>query len=111
MDAAHTEILERVARVLTGLKSSANASGLMSSAGTVVDETWRSHLSDAAAVLSALREPDADMIAVGDQHIWTRMVQAALGEEVTPPPREGPSWDDVAVVEGQLIRDGSPFAS
>jgi hypothetical protein len=80
MDIAHTETLERIARVLAGLNLSANANGQARSAGEAVDEAWRSHLGDAAAILHALREPDAQMAAVGDVDTWTRMVRAALGE-------------------------------
>ena len=91
MDIAHTETLERVARVIAGLRLSANANGAARSAGDAVDQTWRSHLHDAAAILNALREPDARMAAVGDADAWTRMVRAALGENVAAE-REHRSW-------------------
>ena len=91
MDISHTETLERVARVIAGLKLSANANGEVRSASGAVDEVWRSHLHDAAAILNALREPDAQMAAVGDADTWTRMVRAALGENVSSR-RERRSW-------------------
>lgn len=85
MDIAHTETLERLARVLAGLNLSDNGNGNSLSAGEAVDQSWRSHLGDAAAILHALREPDLRMAAVGDADTWTRMVRAALGEDVARP--------------------------
>lgn len=93
MDIAHTKTLERVARVLAGLELSANANGHSRSGGKAVDDAWRAHLSDAAAILNALREPDAEMASVGDTDTWRRMVCAALGEDV-PTRRECRSWSE-----------------
>jgi hypothetical protein len=81
-----------VARVLAGQKLSANASGDARSAGQAVDRIWRDHLRDATAVLNALREPDAQMLDVGDGETWTRMVRAALGEDVQTLKQERRSW-------------------
>lgn len=80
MTVAHTTALERIARVLAGLKLSANAEGDLASAGDVVDRTWPAFNDDAHAVLSTLREPDETMARVGDGAIWTAMINAALGE-------------------------------
>ena len=92
METAHTETLERIARVLAGQALSANAHGASRSAGEAVDETWRSYLKDATAVLNALREPDERMVAVGDGETWTRMVRAALGEDLGELRRERRSF-------------------
>jgi hypothetical protein len=92
MDASQTYLLERIARVLAGQKLSANANGGARSSGQAVDRTWRDHLGDAAAVLNALREPDAQMLDVGDGEAWTRMVRAALGEDVQILKQERRSW-------------------
>jgi hypothetical protein len=82
MDVSRTDPIERVARVLAGLKLSWNGHGEMRSAGDEVDRTWRDHAGDARAVLNALREPDGRMVEVGDCETWTRMVRAALGEDI-----------------------------
>ena len=78
MPQAHSPILERIARVLAAEQLSANAAGSDASAGDAVDASWRDHRGPALAVLHALREPDAEMVAVGDADIWGAMVRAAL---------------------------------
>ena len=78
MPQAHSPIVERIARVLAAEELSANALGSDSSASGAVDGSWRDHRDQALAVLHALREPDAAMIAVGDADIWGAMVRAAL---------------------------------
>ncbi len=94
MDISHTSALERIARVLSGLKLSSNANGQAISAGAGVDQAWQDHLADATAVLKALREPDARMASVGDAGTWTRMVSAGLGEPVQAPSGEPRSWSE-----------------
>ncbi len=78
MPQAHSPIVERIARVLAAAELSANAEGSDPSASGAVDECWRDHRDQALAVLHALREPDADMIAAGDAETWSAMVRAAL---------------------------------
>ena len=81
MPVSETTITERIARVLAGQRASANAEGYLSSAGDVVDDSWREHLDDALAVLRTLREPDASMAAAGNVETWRAMVEAALEAE------------------------------
>jgi len=69
---------ERIARVLAGQRASANAEGDETSASRMVEQKWRDHLMDAAAVLKTLREPDEAMAAAGDAAVWERMVLAAI---------------------------------
>ena len=78
MPQAHSPIVERIARVLAGAELSVNAGGSDPSASGAVDKCWRDHRDQALAVLHALREPDADMIAAGDAETWSAMVRAAL---------------------------------
>ena len=85
MDFAQTDALQRIARVIAGLELSRNGHGGLGSAGERVDQTWRDHLTDAAAILNALREPDERMAQAGDPQMWTRMVRVALGEDLAPP--------------------------
>lgn len=82
MDISHMSALERIARVLSGLQWSKNGDGDQASAGAQVDGDWREHLDCAVAILNSLREPDQRMAAVGDAAAWTRMVRAALDEDV-----------------------------
>jgi hypothetical protein len=84
MDISQTKALERVARVLAGFELSSNGDGDGRSVGPQVDEAWPSYLESASAILHTLREPDASMVAVGDAKTWSRMVRAALGEDVEP---------------------------
>lgn len=81
MPVSETTIVERIARVLAGQRASANAEGFLTSAGDVVDDTWREHLDDAKAVLRTLREPDPTMAGAGDVATWKAMVEAALEVE------------------------------
>ena len=80
MTIAHTPAIERVARVLAGLRASANGEGDLASAGELVDRSWPEFADDAHAVLSTLREPDEAMARVGDGAVWSAMIAAALGE-------------------------------
>jgi len=80
MDISHTEVIERIARVLAGRRLSINGSGSHASAAIEVDHAWRDFRDDAIAVLRTLREPDAIMARAGDAAIWEKMVLAALGE-------------------------------
>jgi len=81
MPVSDSSALERVARVLCAQRLSSNAEGSNPSAGEAVELAWREHIADATAVLKTLREPDAQMAAVGSADLWERMVCAALGEE------------------------------
>ena len=81
MPVSETSITERIARVLAGQRASANADGYLSSAGDVVDDSWREHLDDALAVLRTLREPDPVMASAGDVDVWRAMVEAAIEQE------------------------------
>lgn len=81
MPVSETRIVERIARVLAGQRASVNANGFLSSAGDVVDESWREHVDDAKAVLHTLREPDPAMASAGDVQTWKSMVEAALEAE------------------------------
>jgi hypothetical protein len=84
MEISHTNLLERIARVLAGQRLSVNAKGDAASAGADVDLAWSDHLDDATAVLKTMREPDQEMAAAGDPAVWTAMVRTALGESVPP---------------------------
>jgi hypothetical protein len=81
-DTANTPTIERIARVLAGRAASANADGDEASAAATVDRMWPDHLDDAISILKALREPDAAIARVGDGQLWTRMIEAALGNEL-----------------------------
>ena len=78
MPVSQTTALERIARVLAGQRLSGNGEGSEASAGHHVDQVWREHLDQAAAVLRTLREPDEEMAAAGDPDVWEAMVMAAL---------------------------------
>ena len=80
MDVSKTDVIERIARVLTAQRLSANAGGEERHAARLVDERWPDHRDDALAVLRTLREPDPAMAAAGDPAIWERMIAAALDE-------------------------------
>ncbi len=58
MDVSTTPLVERIARVLTAQRISANGDGDRESAADAVDAAWKAHLPDALAVLRTLREPD-----------------------------------------------------
>lgn len=78
MPVSHTDIVERIARVLAGQRLSANAKGEQAAASGAVDQAWRDYRDDAMAVLHTLREPDPTMAAAGDPIVWEAMVEAAL---------------------------------
>lgn len=84
MPVSTTSALERVARVLAGLKHSRNADGSEAHASDSVELEWRDCADNALAVLRTLREPDKDMAAAGDVGIWERMIAAAIGEPAEP---------------------------
>ncbi|MEO6040381.1 MAG: hypothetical protein ABIP41_00590 [Croceibacterium sp.] len=81
MPVSETNIVERIARVLAGEQASANAAGLLTSAGGEVDNSWREQLAQARAVLHTLREPDRAMATAGDVDVWRAMVEAALAAD------------------------------
>lgn len=84
MAVSEQPLAERIARVLAGAAHSSNAEGSDPSAGDKVDLVWREHLNQALAVLHTMREPDADMAAVGDAETWAKMVESAIdGAEAT----------------------------
>lgn len=80
MPVSEMSLAQRVARVLAGAAHSSNAEGSDPSAGEKVDLVWKEHLNQALAVLHTMREPDAHMAAAGDPEIWSRMVEAAIGQ-------------------------------
>jgi hypothetical protein len=80
MPVSHTDVVERIARVLAGQRLSANARGEEETAAGAVDHAWRDYRDDALAVLRTLREPDPAMAAAGDPDVWEAMVEAALHE-------------------------------
>lgn len=80
MPVAELPLVERIARVLARAAHSSNAEGSDPSAAEKVDQVWRKHVNQALAILHTMREPDQTMAAAGDTEIWTRMVQAAIGD-------------------------------
>ena len=82
MPVSTTSAVERIARVLAGLKHSQNADGTEAHASDAVEMEWRDCIDNALAVLRTLREPDKDMAAAGDVSTWERMIVAAIGEPV-----------------------------
>ena len=80
MPVSEKTAVERIARVLAGQRLSANARGTDLSAADAVDMEWEVYTDDAIAVLKTLREPDQAMAAAGDEHVWSQMIEAALGE-------------------------------
>ena len=80
MDVATTPAAERIARVLAGQRLSANGEGDAESVGREVDNTYKTYLADAVAVLKTLREPSQKMAAAGDPAVWERMILAAIDE-------------------------------
>ena len=83
MDISTTTTAERIARVLAGQRISANAEGDEESAARSVENSWKDHLMDAAAVLRTLREPDQAMADAGDPAVWEKMILAAV-EQTKP---------------------------
>ena len=77
-DAAKTNLVERIARVLAGAALSSNADGSDPSAADKVDQLWPEHANQALAVLHAIREPDEAAAAAGDAGVWQRMVEASI---------------------------------
>jgi hypothetical protein len=43
-----------------------------------VDQHWPDEVDEAIALLKAIREPDAEMAAIGDVANWRRMIEAAI---------------------------------
>jgi hypothetical protein len=79
-EGGHTDLVERIARVLAGAAHSSNAEGSDPSAGEKVDMTWQQHRNQALAVLHAIREPDQAGAAAGDPQVWQRMVEASIAK-------------------------------
>ena len=77
-EAANTNLVERIARVLAGAAHSSNAEGSDPSAAEKIDLVWREHANQALAVLHAIREPDDAAAAAGDAGVWQRMVEASI---------------------------------
>ena len=75
-------LIERIARVLTGVALSSNAEGSDPSAAGKVDHVWREHVNQALAVLHTMREPDHAMAVVGNVETWRNMVEAAMAQRV-----------------------------
>jgi hypothetical protein len=82
MPVSEKPLVERVARVLAGAALSSNAEGSDPSAGEKVDLAWREHVNQALAVLHTMREPDERMAGAGDPDTWSRMIEAAIAEQV-----------------------------
>jgi hypothetical protein len=82
MPVSEQPLVERVARVLAGAAHSSNAQGSDPSAGEKIDLVWREHVNQALAVLHTMREADEEMAAAGDAEVWSKMVEAAIGEHV-----------------------------
>jgi hypothetical protein len=80
MPVSNTSVIERIARVIAGRVSSANAEGDDPSAADTVDSTWHDYREDAISILKTLREPDPAMAAAGDVATWQGMIEAALTE-------------------------------
>lgn len=77
-EGGHTDLVERIARVLCGAEQSANAEGSDEHAGSHVDQHWKHHRNQALAVLKSIRETDPAGAAAGDPKLWTRMVEASI---------------------------------
>ena len=84
MPESNRPLVERIARVLTGVALSSNAEGSDPSAADKVDLAWPQHINQALAVLHTMREPDEAMAAAGDLDTWTRMVDAAIAQRIEP---------------------------
>jgi hypothetical protein len=61
---------------------------------------WPDHVDQALAVLTTLREPDADMAAAGSVQHWEAMIAAAIGKP----------FDHPAEIEIAKPSDGQDFA-
>ena len=77
-EGGHTDLVERIARVLAGAAHSSNAEGSDPSAGRKVDLVWHEHRNAALAVLHAIRETDQAGASAGDPVLWQRMVDASI---------------------------------
>jgi hypothetical protein len=82
-EGGHTDLVERIARVLCGAERSANAEGSDAHASAFVDANWQGHRNRALAVLNAIREPDSAGAAAGDPTLWQRMVDASIASADT----------------------------
>jgi len=69
------ELVERIARVITGYRLSANADGAECSAADSVDGLWTAHRDEALAILKTLREPSPTMIEAGLHGEWSVMIE------------------------------------
>jgi len=83
-EGGHTDLVERIARVLCGAEHSANAEGSEAHAADHVEQHWRKHRNAALAVLKAIREPDAAGARAGDPAVWQRMVEASIASADAP---------------------------
>lgn len=83
-EGGHTDLVERIARVLCGAEHSANADGSEAHAAAHVDQHWRDHRNQAIAVLKAIRETDAAGARAGDPALWQRMVDASIAAADAP---------------------------
>ena len=81
------ELVERIARVITGYRLSANAEGAECSAADAVDGLWTAHQEEAVAILKTLREPSSTMIEAGLHGEWSVMIERELEaiEAISPP--------------------------
>lgn len=78
MPISETPAVERIARVIAAQRLSSNAHGSEPSAGEAVDLEWEAYREDAYAILRTLREPDREMLAHGDERVWSQMIEAAM---------------------------------
>lgn len=69
------ELVERIARVITGYRLSANADGAECSAADAVDGLWTAHRDEALAILKTLREASPTMIEAGLHGEWSVMIE------------------------------------
>jgi hypothetical protein len=69
------ELVERIARVIAGYRLSANADGLVGSAGDAVDDEWGAHQDEAVAILKSLREPSPTMEETGMAQEWKVLIE------------------------------------
>jgi hypothetical protein len=69
------ELVERIARVIAGYRLSANADGIVGSAGDSVDGEWAAHQDEAVAILRSLREPSPTMEETGMAQEWRVLIE------------------------------------
>jgi len=85
MPISTTPILERIARVLAGMRLSGNADGGEEQAGLSVDLQWADHVPEALVILRTMREPDEEMARAGNVDVWDHMITVAIREaELNP---------------------------